>query len=56
MLASLPRCVDATAAEQHGHCYHSVFVDQDAFEKHKPTTLFSLAASFVEFKAKASNH
>jgi type III restriction enzyme len=49
-------CADATAAVDNGQRYDLIFVDQEAFENHKPTTLFSLAASFVEFKAKASNH
>ena len=43
-------CSDATAAEENGQRYDFVFVDQDGFEMHKPTTLAALTASFTEYR------
>lgn len=44
-------CADATAAEENGQRYEYVFVDQTGFEKHPPTTLAALAASFTDYKS-----
>jgi type III restriction enzyme len=43
-------CTEATAAEDNGTTYDFVFVDQDSFEKHTPTTFAALAESFLEYK------
>lgn len=43
-------CADATAAEDNGTTYDFVFVDQDSFEKHTPTTFAALEDSFLEYK------
>ena len=42
-------CADATAAEENGQRYGFVFVDQEGFEKHKPTTLAALVSGFTDF-------
>jgi type III restriction enzyme len=43
-------CAEATVAEDNGTHYNYVFVDQESFEKHKPTTFSALAESFLEYK------
>lgn len=43
-------CADATTAEDNGATYNFVYVDQDSFTKHTPTTFASLAESFLEYK------
>jgi type III restriction enzyme len=43
-------CADATEAEENGIRYDFVYVDQVGFEKHRPDTIASLAASFTEYK------
>ena len=48
-------CADATAAEaaeggSKSPHYDFVFVDENGYEKHKPKTFASLAASFTEYK------
>lgn len=43
-------CADATAAEENGQRYDFVFVDQVGFERHKPKTFASLAASFNDYR------
>jgi type III restriction enzyme len=43
-------CAEATAAEDNGTTYDFVFVDQESFEKHTPTTFAALAESFLEYK------
>jgi len=44
-------CADANAAEENGQQYGFVFVDELGYEKHKPKTFASLAASFMEYRA-----
>lgn len=44
-------CADATNAAENGIRYDFVYVDQDGFEKHPPTTFAGLAAVFTEYKA-----
>ena len=46
-------CDDATAAEAGARCYDFVYVDEDGFTKHKPTTFAALAAGFREYKDEA---
>ncbi|MEI6647689.1 MAG: DEAD/DEAH box helicase family protein [bacterium] len=43
-------CAEATVAEDNGTLYDYVFVDQESFEKHTPTTFAALADSFLEYK------
>jgi type III restriction enzyme len=43
-------CAESTVAEDNGTHYNYVFVDQESFEKHKPTTFSALAESFLEYK------
>ena len=44
-------CADATAAEEHGQRYDFIFVDQEGFEKHQPTTFAALATAFTDYRA-----
>jgi type III restriction enzyme len=47
-------CEDATsaaAAEGSSQVYRFLYVDQAGFERHKPTTLAELAASFTEYRS-----
>jgi type III restriction enzyme len=45
-------CADATAAsaEDDGVLYGFIYVDQNSFEQHAPTTLAALASSFSEYQ------
>ncbi len=43
-------CADATAAEEGGQKYDFVFVDQEGFEKHPPSSFAGLVAAFIEYK------
>lgn len=44
-------CTDATAATaDEGTAYRFLYVDQKGFERHTPTTLAALAASFTEYQ------
>jgi type III restriction enzyme len=46
-------CEDATmaAAKDNGQAFRFLFVDQAGFERHPPTTLAGMAASFTEYQA-----
>ena len=46
-------CEDATAAsaDEDGIRYRFVYVDQEGFEKHPPTTFAALATSFTEYQS-----
>jgi type III restriction enzyme len=46
-------CVDATAASavEGGTTYAFVFVDQESFEKHKPTSFAALRAAFTDYQS-----
>jgi hypothetical protein len=43
-------CADASAAETDGRHYDFVYVDEEGFTKHRPTTFAALAAGFREYK------
>lgn len=45
-------CADATAASASdgGPAYRFVYVDEDGFAKHSPTTMAALAASFTDYQ------
>jgi type III restriction enzyme len=45
-------CADATDASkaEGGGCYGFVYVDQDSFEKHKPSSFAGLASAFREYQ------
>lgn len=45
-------CADATAATkaEEGTCYDFVYVDQESFEQHKPTSFAGLASAFREYQ------
>ena len=45
-------CVDATAAStaEEGTRYGFIYVDQESFKKHKPTTFAGLVSAFREYQ------
>ena len=45
-------CADATAASkaEDGQRYGFVYVDQESFEQHKPSTFAALASTFREYQ------
>jgi type III restriction enzyme len=43
-------CADASVAETDGRHYDFVYVDEEGFTKHRPTTFAALAAGFREYK------
>ncbi|MBE0626432.1 MAG: DEAD/DEAH box helicase family protein [Burkholderiales bacterium] len=47
-------CEDATEAakDEGGQSYHFIYVDQESFEKHKPSTFAGLASTFREYQEK----